>query len=460
MSFGGLSISISGIYANKKALDTVSHNISNVNNPKYTRQNTIHATNRYSSIKGNRIKMGTGVHVEVIRQNRDEFLDFKFRYELEKYGYWDATNDILSEVETIFNKSTNDGLQDVVDEFWDGWDEVFKEPDSLTMRGVLHESAVAFTETVNHIDNQLNNIQLNLNEEIMEEVEDINNILKKIGILNDNIKIKEAEGSHIKANDYRDERNELLDRLSAIMPIKHYEKDTGETVISLQGREILNGDYIQEIGIKKNGKGYADIYWSDKDEEIEFGEKGSLSGYINARDILVEDYRNDLKTLVKTMAEKINTEHIKGKDLEGEKGKDFFIFEGSMIKVNPELSNFNKIAVSKSGDVGDGEIAKEILKIRKEIFNELDDSSFEDYYRDLISDIGIERAKARNITNNQGKLLKQIDDRREAISGISLDEEMADMLRYQHSYIANSRTVNAIDEMLDIVLNRMGIVGR
>lgn len=174
----------------KKALDTVSHNISNVNNPKYTRQNTIHATNRYSSIKGNRIKMGTGVHVEVIRQNRDEFLDFKFRYELEKYGYWDATNDILSEVETIFNKSTNDGLQDVVDEFWDGWDEVFKEPDSLTMRGVLHESAVAFTETVNHIDNQLNNIQLNLNEEIMEEVEDINNILKKIGILMIILKLK------------------------------------------------------------------------------------------------------------------------------------------------------------------------------------------------------------------------------------------------------------------------------
>ncbi|MCG4586084.1 hypothetical protein L0P56_11325, partial [Anaerosalibacter bizertensis] len=112
-----------------------------------------------------------------------------------------------------------------------------------------------------------------------------------------------------------------------------------------------------------------------------------------------------------------------------------------------------KIAISKSGDKGDGEIAKEILKLREEKL--LDDMTFEEYYRDLVANIAVERKTARNIADNQGKLLKQIDERRQTISGVSLDEEMTNMLRYQHSYVANSRVVNAIDEMIDTIVNRM-----
>ena len=468
MSFGGLYISISGIDANKKALDTVSHNISNVNNPHYTRQSAVHATNRYVKI-GEGLEKGTGVHVEEIRQTRDKFLDFRYRYELEKYGYWNATSDILGEVEIIFNEVTNSGLQKVMEGFWNSWEEVYKTPDSLTMRGLLHESGVAFTETVNHIDTQLDNLQLNLNKEIKNEIEEINNILDEIASLNDKIKLVEGETSKVKANDYRDRRNELLDRLAGMIPIECYEKPTNEIVVSLQGRDLVNGGYINHIGMTtdrpdgvmedKPNKGYAYICWSDTGEHIELGEKGSLFGYIHARDEIVEKYRDDLDTLVENIANEINELHKDGYNLEGEKlGQPFFVgdeetIKASNIKVNPDLANFNKIAISKSGDKGDGEIAKEILKLREEKF--LDDMTFEEYYRDLVSNIAVERKTARNIADNQGKLLKQIDERRQTISGVSLDEEMTNMLRYQHSYVANSRVVNAIDEMIDTIVNRM-----
>lgn len=476
MSFEGLYISASGIYANKKSLDTVSHNISNANNPDYVRQRAIHASSLYTQNTDGRYKMGTGVDVQEIRQLRDEFLDIKYREESETFGYWKASGEILGEIEMIFNEVTNSGLQKVMDDFWNAWSEAYKEPDSLTIRGLLHENAVAFTETVNHMSTQLDNLQFNLNKDILNKVEEVNTILKNISGLNKNIKMAEGYGKNIVANDFRDKRNAMLDRLSTLIPIKTYEKSTGEAVVSLNGRDIVNGEDINLIKVEQNKKGFGTIHWSDTGEPIDLKGKGELGGFIDCRDKEVENYRNKLDTLVRTIAEKINGIHMGGKDLQGKDGLAFFVSSGtngdinaSNIRVNPELSNFNKIALSKSGDLGDGEIAKKILALRKEVNKKEKDANgkplvynmtFDDYYRDLVSSLGVDGNMAKNIALNQEVLLKQIDDRKGAISNVSLDEEMASMLQFQHSYVANSRVMNAIDEMIDNIVNRMGIVGR
>lgn len=465
MSFGGLYISISGINANKKALDTVAHNISNANNSNYVRQSTIHATNGYNIIQVGGYEIGTGVHVEEIRQIRDEFIDVRFRRELGIYGYHYAKADILNEVEMIFNDLSDSGLQNVMNNFWSSWSELYKEPDSLTLRGLVHESAVAFTQTVNHIDMQLDNLQRNLNREILNKVEEVNGLLKDISDLNGKIKLAEGGGPNIKANDFKDMRNEKLDKLSKLIPITYYEKNTGEIAVTLQGRDLVNGDYINPIDIQTDNRGYGYIHWKDTGEKIELGEKGELGGYIAVRDSIDVEYRVKLNELVSTIASEINKIHESGMDLEGSTGIEFFVptdgeITAGNIKVNPDLSNFNKIAVSKSGAKGDGEIIKDILQLREKGFEELENTTFDDFYRDLVDTIGIEGGKAKSIALNQAVLLKQIEDRKSSISSVSLDEEMTLMLQYQHSYIANSRVVNAIDEMMENIVNRMGVVGR
>lgn len=465
MAFGGLYISISGINANKRALDTVSHNIANVNNPSYVRQSAIHATNGYVTTQVGGHEMGTGVHVEEIRQIRDEFIDVRFRRELGIYGYHYAKADILNEVEMIFNEVSNSGLQNVMNNFWSSWSELYKEPDSLTLRGLVHESAVAFTQTVNHIDMQLDNLQRNLNKEILNKVEEVNGLLKDIADLNGKIKLAEGGGPNIKANDFKDMRNEKLDKLSKLIPITYYEKNTGEIAVTLQGRDLVNGDYINPIDIQTDNRGYGYIHWKDTGEKIELGEKGELGGYIAVRDSIDVEYRVKLNALVSTIASEINEIHKGGKDLEGNDGTKFFVatngeITAGNIRVNSELGNFNKIAVSKSGAKGDGEIIKEILELREKGFEELENMTFDDFYRDLVDTIGIEGGKAKSIALNQAVLLKQIEDRKSSISSVSLDEEMTLMLQYQHSYIANSRVVNAIDEMMENIVNRMGVVGR
>lgn len=266
MSFGGLYISISGINANKKALDTVSHNIANVDNPNYVRQSVIHAESRYSTDTIRRYQMGTGVDIQQIRQIRDEFLDGKLRREKAIFGYYNTKSEILNEIEVIFNEITSSGLQKVLDDFWNGWSELYKEPDSLTIRGLVHENAVAFTTTVNHISVQLDNLQFNLNKEMLNKSEEVNSLLKEIAGSNNKIKLVEGHGSNVSANDFRDSRNGALDRLSELIPINYFENRFGEIVVTLNGRDLINGDYFNPIDIQLNKKGHGEIYWSDSEK--------------------------------------------------------------------------------------------------------------------------------------------------------------------------------------------------
>lgn len=478
MSFGGLYISISGIYANKKALDTVSHNIANVNNPDYVRQSAIHGERTYTKL-GIQHEIGTGVDVQQIRQIRDEFLDLKLRRELSIYGYYQAKSEVLEEMEYIFREiKTPDmlasgALQDIMDDFWGAWEELYKEPESLTIRGVLHERAVAFTTTVNHIYTQLDNMQQNLNKEMLNKTKEVNTLLKDICELNEKIKIQEAKSPHIKSNDLRDMRNAKIDRLAELIPINYYENNQSEIVITLNGRSLVNKDYFNPIEIRMNPKGHGEIHYSDTGEKIELKNLGELAGYIDARDKDVVEYMDRLNILVGTLAREVNTIHEGGKGLDGSTGIKFFEFDPSnpaaTIVVNPDLADYNKIAVSKSGARGDGEIIKDILKLREDkLFDKynsedpMDEKSLniDEFYRDLITNLGLQREEARGISFSQTMLMTQIDERRQEISNVSLDEEMANMLKYQHSYIANSRVINAIDEMIDIIVNRLGIVGR
>lgn len=470
--FSGLSISLSGIYANKKALDTVSHNIANVNNSYYVRQQAIHAFSSYSDTSIGGFQVGTGVDVQQIRQIRDEFLDIKYRQESKKYGYWEQKNKVYEEVEIILDEISENGLQKVMDQFWDGWNELAKEPDSLTVRALLHERAVAFTETVNRISEQLDNLQLNLNKDIYNKVAEVNKLTGKIAELNEKIASYEVIGTKVSANDYRDTRNNLLDELSKIVPIQYYEDNRGYVTVSMEGRTLVSEDYCTTITTKQDNKGYAHIYWEDIDEKIDFSKNGSkngqLAGLIEARDVDVENVRNRLNELVKNIAGKVNEKHKEGYDLLGNNEKiPFFVTEGtysesdidaSNIIINPALNDFNKIAAGKTEAKGDGQIAEEIVKLRYQPM--IGDMTSDDYYRDIISELGVNSQEAASGMESQGILLLQIDNNRKAISGVSLDEEMADMLKYQHSYEANARVVNAIDEMLDNIINKMGIVGR
>lgn len=514
-TFGGLSISISGLYANKKSLDTISHNISNVNTSGYVRQQALHESAYYKKIAGG-FKAGTGANVQQIRQIRDEFLDMKFRDENEKFGYWESKSNMMQGVESIFNEVTDSGIQKIMDQFWNGWEELSKHSDSLTIRGLVHERAVAFTEAVNHIRTQLDSLQLNLNKDIDNNIFRINNIIKGVSDLNQKIRDIESTDIKVKANDLRDKRNNLIDELSGMIPITTEYASDGSINVSTKGRLLVVEDQHRELTKKQNDKGYNYLAYKKTGDKIDLNEdEGQIAGLISVRDKEIEEMKLRLNLFVNTVAKAVNEEHKNGYDLlgnsvSGSDAEKFFTtkngtgkIEAGNILVNPELSDYNKIAASSNGDTGNGKIAEYISGLRnKQIFNDiknpdgtinekgtitelLDKASdydgtpleglikeidtkqdeyksmtSDDFYRNLILKIGLSRGQARSIAKNQTILIGQIDGKRQSISGVSLDEEMTAMMKYQHSYVANSRVINAIDGMIENIINKMGIVGR
>jgi flagellar hook-associated protein 1 FlgK len=187
-TFAGLSVAITGAWAQQRALDITGHNISNVNTPGYARQSVIQASTQptYVGVSGNGklMNVGTGVDIQEIRQYKDFFLDQKLRRENESLGYWESRKGSIEELETIFNDNSEEGLQTVMDNFWNSWSQLSKPGGGLTARSLVKENAIAFVETVKNIDNLLVNFREHRNDEISENVDKLNSLTKNIANLN------------------------------------------------------------------------------------------------------------------------------------------------------------------------------------------------------------------------------------------------------------------------------------
>jgi flagellar hook-associated protein 1 FlgK len=480
MSFRGLSIGISAIFANQRALDVTGHNISNVNTAGYTRQIISNSSSFYQKLgqsgNGKVMQVGYGVDVQEIRQYRDEFLDNKYKKEKTELGYWEARYASVRELETIFNDNTEDGLQEVMNNFWNSWEQLSKPTGGLTVRSMVKENAIAFVETVRNMDNLLVNFRKSKDKEIIENVDKINSMAKEFASLN--LEIRKIEASGVTANDLRDRRNYLIDELAGLAKIQVV---IGDSVnISLEGRMLVEGSKYEQIKTVPDttNNGFVRLVW-----ESDNGSLGISGGRINSmfesRDVLVKGFWDKLNQFVIGVVEEVNAIHRTGFGLDGTTNRNFFVnakdlsgdnIDLSTIAFNPELNNYDNIAAGEEPyNYEDNRIALKIAALRlNDYFTE--DSyttiaedrkyNYDEFYRNIISDLGNIGQEAAVAADAQKLLVDQIDYRRQALSAVSLDEEMTNLIKYEHSYNAAARIVNVMDEMIEMIVNRTGLVGR
>lgn len=479
-TFAGLTIGLSAAWAQQRALDVTGHNISNVNTPGYARQNVIHESTLPSRIgvsgNGKNLSAGTGVDVQQIRQYRDYFLDQKLKRENQSLGYWDARRTAIEELETIFNDNVEDGLQVAMDQFWNSWSQLSKPSGGLTARAMVKESALAFVETVKNMDNMLTNFRKNRNNEIKENIDKVNEMTRTIAELNYHI-IK-VEGSGAVANDYRDQRDKLVNELSRMANIQVIEGTTYN--IALEGRLIVSGKTSNPLVAvpDQSADGLYVIKWEKTMENIDIS-GGSIKALIDTRDELVSGFRNRMNEFVKGVAEQVNLVHESGFGNIDKKPRPMFVntvtnlstgIDITNIGFNMELSEVNHIAAATDVPPGNYEDNRNALKIAelrlKNVFLEKTYDkvngkfNFDEFYRSIITDIGLEGNKAANAADAQGLLVDQIEYKRQSLMAVSLDEEMSNLIKYEHSYNAAARIVNAMDEMMDIIVNKIGLTGR
>ncbi|AOT70029.1 flagellar hook-associated protein FlgK [Geosporobacter ferrireducens] len=534
-TFFGLNISRSGLFSSQRALNVVGHNIANTNTPGYTRQRLEVQASRPMTLPNGRGMLGTGVDDIHIRNIRDEFLDMKFRSEHHSYGKWNVRADVLANIEVLMNEPTDAGIRTVMDQFFASFQDLNNEPESLTVRALVRERAIAFTTTINHMSSQLEKMQKDLDFSVKTTVDEINGYARQIADLNQQIFSYEVDGS--KANDLRDQRNLLLDKLSELVNIDAFEDHQGRMTVLVTGKALVSHNRCSELTTQMRKDklnsvdvpGLCDVVWKDGSTFNPQG--GKLKGLLDSRDHVSGDtkgipyYMEQLNTFAKTFAAQVNAVHRQGYGLDGSTGIDFFEMGGgefvdvsaqiaskmtgpppmtereailalekengttlgasytqisvvkmdgkyyatpqvtaSTLKISAALegdAGLNLIAASSTyaGLPGNGQNALNI-NLLKDMADMFDWGKPEDFIKSLISNLGVDSQQAQRFADGQAVLLYQIESQRMSISGVSLDEEMADMIRFQHAYNANARMITTIDEMIDVIVNRMGLVGR
>lgn len=670
VSFASYEIARSGLFVSERGLYVTGHNISNVNTPGYVRQQAMFKNGPYEttySKGGSMVQLGLGADIQQIRQIRHSFLDNIYRQENTTLGYWEARRKTFQDVQAILGEPMGAGLQNVLNQFWDSWQELSKEPDSLTVRALVRQRGEAMVYHINHLGTQLDKLQNDLNSEIRVRVDEVNQITEQIAKMN--VAILQTEVSGDTANDYRDQRNNLIDRLTKLVNAEITEMQDGQIDVTLGGYFVVQkgiqtklytaerntgelfyvpklagtnieiplrsgtikgllesrGEVSGAIGSTQNGtpntkadvtfvvdvssssglnmgnvisnitsyaqemkkrgldfnfrlvtthgnnvvsnnsydqanfnsfltavgslaqvpattatsdfttvfnafgamtfrpedNKYAVIFTNDDAS----GETGGYNTILNNNGVkasvvtdtgvnwnlvtngtsgqlytgvaaavsvgldinndrnadisligrtnnIISDLRTRLNALVNILCREVNTIHKSGKTMKGNPpadGDDFFTSVNSLrplemgnIRLNSNLVDLNNVAASISGAKGDNSNALRIANLRHESL--LQDAqgilSTDEYYQAIILEVGNNGSDAMRISENQDKLVKSADASRTAITGVSMDEEMSNMMKYKFAYDASSRAINVIDEMIATVIEKMGLAGR
>jgi len=460
--FSGLEIGKRSLLAQQLAMFTAGHNIANVNTPGFARQRTIMASTLPLDLPDGR--MGTGVRTVSVDQLRDSFLDGQFRREINSLGGWQAQERTLTQIELIFTEPRDNTIGDLMSKFWQSWQEVASEP-SAAARNAVVEQGKLLVNSFHQASRQLNSLQSNLNAEIEKQAELITDIGTQIAALNKQIASGELGGA--KANDLRDVRNLLLDRLSSLAQISITETSTGSVNVYIGSMEFVNSVEVHELETEVryfDGVPTIQVNWGYSGTAVEFG-GGNMGSLIDARDVWVAEAREALDALVETLVTQVNTLHRQGRTADGRTGVSFFdplYLEAGSIQLNALLADNpqQNIVAGPSDAESDVTIAQALADLAEMPAMPDGRSTLNGYYASVIGTIGARSREAMEVTATQTLLVRTLENQRQSVMGTSLDEELANMIKFQHAYEAAARVITTMDEAIGTVIQRMGVVGR
>lgn len=515
-SFMGIETAKRSLFTQTAALNTTGHNISNANTAGYSRQvvnMTAARPMEYPGMQRSNTpgQIGTGVEFQSITRVRQAFLDDQFRNQNKSLGSWEVQASTLDKLQSIVNEPSDSGLRTVLDNFWKSWSDLSKDPENVTGRKIVRENAMALTDAFNQMSKQLNDFNNDLTSNIQVKVNEINSTISTISSLN--VEIQRVEGLGNDANDLRDQRDLLTDNLSKIVNISVTNTPQGYN-ISMGNVSLVSGATASPTTMEDLSAAYGT---GDGTGDLNDGE---VFGMFVSQKKYVADYMNQLDTLANTIANgnlsvtipagsvlptgsvfdgvdysgvvnsdiTVNVAGLNGLyklgytfETPAQSGREFFTsangaITASSIQLNPELANDSGLIATslRTTGSGTGEVAVKGNNTMALLMANLKDTSFsftsstngvqsgtiDDYFQSFVGQLGVQGQEAQRQYDNQQNLVQQVDGNRQSVSGVSLDEEMSNLIKFQHAYGAASRFMTTYDQILDKLINGTGQVGR
>jgi flagellar hook-associated protein 1 len=470
--FSTLGSSVKALTAHSRAIETAGKNLANVNNTSYARQRVIYG-DRGTVITAEGAK-SLGIEALAVQQLRDSLLDRQVMRETALRASFEAEQDILGRAQaglgqsidrsssataTGSNASTG-GLAGAIDDFFNAFQSLAARPTDIGERQTLLQKAAILTDRFQQTDARLAQVQSDVDISINNDVDDVNRLLTTIADLNAQIGRVEV-GAPGTAIDLRDQRQAKLEELAAKLPIEA--RNTSDGQIQVVMKDASNADVI--LVDKANVLGPVAftgtaITGGASATTLAFS-SGKIYGQLSARDGAVQELRDSLDALAQQLVESVNDAYNPTSIV----GGDFFT-----AAVPPAVPLASTISLQSgltastlragTGAAGDNSIALAVAAIASESFStgsgDAIDGTMSQFFSHAVSHLGQALASANSRVDDQTNITNLIKSQRDSVSGVSLDEEMADLVRFQRAFQASSRVFSVVDELLDTVVNRLG----
>ena len=448
-----LSTARDSLIAHQLAIDITGANIANVDTPGYSQQRAEFKSVGSVNILANSAQVG--VNINRIARIYDSYTDAQVIAQQQNSGYSEAMLQGLQNIEVIVDDTNGGGLDDELNNFWAAWENLSQNPGGEIERSALYSASESLVNTIAYNQQNLKDLNTEFNDSITAVVSQINDKISEITDLNSRIvSAGEDRGDN---NDLLDKRNEALKELSAMIDINYYENADGSiNVYMSNGQPLLQSSMGHNLSTKLNAKGHMDIYSTDVTDEIQNNAitKGKLGALIELQNDTVPKYLDNLNQFASTLAKRVNELHESGYDSYKNTGADFFEVSNpdnaaGTIKISAAINDdTNRIAASTSV-TGDGENASMIAAIQKELLMDKNTATLNSFISSISGQIGHQVSTAKTYDDHQTIIMNHLTNQRDAISGVSIDEEMINLTKYQMGYTAAAKLCNTVNSLLD-----------
>lgn len=535
---GSLYVGQSGIQTSQNSLNTTAHNLANIETQGYTRQQILQGNKFYNNVGKaavSNMQVGIGVDYTKTRQVRDQFLDASFRKESGRAAFYDVCAETTNEIQTILGEMEGASFAKSLSDLWTAVQELQKDPSSAVTQSTLVARCSQFLERSQAVYSGLNEYQKNLDSRIQDRVDEINDYADKIFQIN--LKIQKNECGVEEANDLRDQRNYILDKLSQIVSTKVVDASDGSVEVYVENVPLVLDSFVNKMGTRVNENGFKDVIWGDSfnnSNVFNFTQEisseistdiGELKGLIFARgdhsanytDLLNKDEYNkstgdniaiadsivmnvqaEFDRLIHKVTTSINNILTGGTadtpaatkttpetfEIFERLGSDRYDASGNYIaedttgspvdvstmytvtnlKINPDLL---KIPTLNTFVKEDGSVDIEKATALAEAFGREDFSDmslnpnntatfdFVDFYSAIVGQVGTVGSVYESICQSQEATKSSLENKRQEVLGVSSDDELTNMIKFQNAFNASSRYINVINDMLDTIINRL-----
>lgn len=450
-----LNTSKEALLSHLSAINITGSNIANVNTPGYTRLRPVFSSTGTKATGDVQI----GVEISTIQRIYDKFLDSRIVQQEQIAGYTDAQFSYLQQIETIFNESQGTGLNNAMNEFWNAWGDLSVNPSGQAERDALVAVSEGLALMFRQKSGQLTELQADINSAIPGAVDQVNSLTAKIAMYNHDILTSLTGGAS--AGDLQDKRANLLNELAGLTDFFYVEDADGSiSVFLMDGRPLVEGGNSWQLGTQTdpaNSSFYDIIYVQDGANLNGLISGGSLAGYLEMRDNKIEGYLAGFDSLARGIADAVNAGHRLGYDTYGNAGGNFFEFAGGVqdaahLQVSSAVAG-NSGMIAASGSINaDGENATRIGALKDALLMDGNLCTFNTYYSSFVGRIGQDVNTLTSTNDRQTAILNHLQEQRETISGVSLDEEMMNLMKFQLGYGAAARLATTAEELMDTLM--------